>query len=124
MLAPGVLTSFRRMFNLFHRETYRLPSVVYRSFSAKWRRSGSLNTLLGMNVVMSDMMYCDEIEVSLPATPLNRGQTHHSMDANIRAICESIGLELITYDSAMRIPVGNYVKVIIRGKGCQDRNAR
>lgn len=112
------------MFNLFHRETYRLPSVVYRSFSAKWRRSGSLNTLLGMNVVMSDMMYCDEIEVSLPATPLNRGQTHHSMDANIRAICESIGLELITYDSAMRIPVGNYVKVIIRGKGCQDRNAR
>lgn len=77
-----------------------------------------------MNVVLADMIYCDEIEFSLPATPLNRGHTHHSMDANIRAICDSIGLELITYDAAMRIPVADRVKVIIRGKGCQDSHAR
>lgn len=70
------------------------------------------------------MIYCDEIEVSLPATPLNRGQTHHSMDANIRAICDSIGLELIQYDSAMRIPCGSKILVRIRGKGCQDQHAR
>lgn len=77
-----------------------------------------------MNVVLSDMMYCDEVEVSLPSTPLTRGQSHHSMDANIRAICESIGVELITYDFAMRIPCGGRIKVIIRGRGCQDRHAR
>lgn len=77
-----------------------------------------------MNVVLSDLIYADEVAFSLPASPMARGQTHISMEDNFRALFDAMGLELVTYDTIVRIPVGDTVQVTARGKGWQDRLSR
>jgi hypothetical protein len=77
-----------------------------------------------VHLVLNDLLYCDEVEFTLPRNPLSSGQTHASMDQNIRAILDEMHLELVDYDSVIRIPAGDKVVIRIRGKGCQDKHAR
>ena len=62
-----------------------------------------------------DALYLDTLDFSVPATALSMGHALPTMDAVYRALCESVGLELIDYASAMRIPVGDRVLIQIRG---------
>lgn len=78
----------------------------------------------GMNVVLSDFIYADEVQFSLVATPLSRGDTHSSMEENFKALFGEIGLELVTYDTIVRQRVSDVVIISARGKGCQDRLSR
>lgn len=78
----------------------------------------------GMNVVLGDLIYADEVAFSLPATPLSRGYTHGSMEENFKALFAEMGLELVTYDQVQRMQVGLRVDITARGKGWQDRLSR
>jgi hypothetical protein len=60
-----------------------------------------------MNVLFTgDIIQADTIELTLPRTALSSGATHSSVDENIRALFESLDLEVLDYESFVRIPIG------------------
>lgn len=60
-----------------------------------------------MNVLFTgDVIQADTIEVTLPRTALSSGATHNSVRENIAALFESLSLEVLDYESLVRIPIG------------------
>jgi hypothetical protein len=72
-----------------------------------------------MHLVMNDVLSIDVIEFTLPRTPLASGALHCSMEENMKAVFELLGLELITYGVATRVTVinNNEAKVVFRLTG-------
>lgn len=72
-----------------------------------------------MNLVF-DVLHADSLQFSVPRSPLAEGRTHPTMDQSIRAVCESIGIELIEYDIARRFVVAqtDAVNITLMGKLC------
>lgn len=58
-----------------------------------------------MNLVMGDVVHFDQIEFTVPRTALSAGSTHSSMEENIKALFESIGLELMELHTVIRTPI-------------------
>lgn len=70
-----------------------------------------------MNLVMGDVLHADTIELLLPRTPLAAGQTHSSMEENLKALFESLGLELMAYEAATHTPLGqDFVAIKLVGR--------
>ena len=86
-----------------------------------------------MQLVMNDLLYCDSIEFTLPVTPLTRGATHATLQENLEAVFESIGLQLVVYGNMQRQlvreriighdangapieEVREYMKIMVQGK--------
>lgn len=63
-----------------------------------------------MNVVMGETIFCEEVEMKVPVTPLSTGRTHASMEAALKAMCESIGLELVEYGGFERHTTPAFVR--------------
>lgn len=66
-----------------------------------------------MNLVLEDVIHCERLELNLPSTPLSRGETHSSIEENIKALCEQNGIQLIEYDSIQRFRIKDRVHVRI-----------
>lgn len=55
-----------------------------------------------MHLVMNDFLCADTLEFTVPVTPLSRGMTHASMEENLKAVCNSIHIELMSYGNQQR----------------------
>lgn len=62
-----------------------------------------------MNVVLGDVIQADTIEVTLARTALSSGSTHSSVEENIKALFESLWIEVVDWESLVRIPIGQCV---------------
>lgn len=62
-----------------------------------------------------DTIFADSMEFSVSRTALSMGQGRSTMDEVYRALAAEVGLELIDYASAQRIPVGDRVELKFRG---------
>lgn len=65
-----------------------------------------------MNLVF-DVIHCDSLELVVPRTRLSEGRTHKTMDESVRALCESLHIELIDYEVAQRLCVNDKVHISI-----------
>lgn len=65
---------------------------------------------------MNDVIYADVMEFRVGRDALSSGATHATMFDNLRAVCELLGLELLDYDSAIRIPVGSDMTFRVMGR--------
>lgn len=55
-----------------------------------------------MHLIMNDVLECDVITFTLPATPLTRGATHSSLAENLEAVFKDMGIELVEYGTCTR----------------------
>lgn len=58
-----------------------------------------------MHLVMDDLIHADVIEFTRPSSALVSGLTLSSFDENLKACFSEIGLELVEYGGAIRMPI-------------------
>lgn len=61
------------------------------------------------HLLLDDLMICESLEFTCPATALS-SRGFAALEDQAKAACATIGIELVDYDTYMAIPVqGNYV---------------